>query len=131
MAAEQDAGQEETIPFYPDMVRREAIVGLLVLVAAVLAGALLIPHLGPQADPMETPAHIKPEWYFLAFYQLVKLVPQAVGVLAPVLGGALLILLPFLDRTGGTDGRLRRWRAALVIVLGAAVVALTVWGYTS
>jgi quinol-cytochrome oxidoreductase complex cytochrome b subunit len=131
MAIEQDEHEEETIPFYPDQVRREAIVAYVVLLAVILVGVLIPPHLGPKADPMETPVHIKPEWYFLALYQLIKLVPPDVGVLIPLVAVAGLILLPFLDRTGTTDGRQRRWRMVAVATLAIVVMAMTVWGYVS
>jgi ubiquinol-cytochrome c reductase cytochrome b subunit len=43
------------------------------------------------ADPMHTPAHIVPEWYFLPFYAILRSIPNKVGgVLA--MGGALIIL---------------------------------------
>ena len=44
------------------------------------------------ADPMQTPAHIVPEWYFLPFYAILRSIPDKLGgVLA--MGGALIILL--------------------------------------
>ena len=52
------------------------------------------------ADPMVTPAHIVPEWYFLPFYAILRAIPiKALGVLA--MFGSLLILmaLPWLDRS--------------------------------
>lgn len=48
------------------------------------------------ADPMQTPAHIVPEWYFLPFYAILRSIPSKIGgVLA--MGGALIILflIPF------------------------------------
>ena len=52
-----------------------------------------------QADPLQTPLHIVPEWYFLPFYAILRSIPHKfLGVLA--MGGAILILafLPWLDR---------------------------------
>jgi ubiquinol-cytochrome c reductase cytochrome b subunit len=50
------------------------------------------------ADPMSTPAHIVPEWYFLPFYAILRSIPDKLGgVLA--MGGAIVILLflPFIN----------------------------------
>ena len=50
------------------------------------------------ADPMSTPAHIVPEWYFLPFYAILRSIPDKLGgVLA--MGGAIviLLLLPFIN----------------------------------
>jgi ubiquinol-cytochrome c reductase cytochrome b subunit len=52
-----------------------------------------------RADPMVTPAHIVPEWYFLPFYAILRAIPdKLMGVLA--MGGAIVAfaLLPWLDR---------------------------------
>jgi len=56
------------------------------------------------ADPLKTPAHIAPVWYFTPFYSILRAVPpmfgsQFPGVLA--MGGAVVILflLPWLDRS--------------------------------
>jgi quinol-cytochrome oxidoreductase complex cytochrome b subunit len=50
------------------------------------------------ANPMSTPAHIVPEWYFLPFYAILRSIPDKLGgVLA--MGGAIVILLflPFIN----------------------------------
>jgi ubiquinol-cytochrome c reductase cytochrome b subunit len=50
------------------------------------------------ADPMHTPAHIVPEWYFLPFYAVLRSIPDKLGGVA-AMGGALIILLviPFIN----------------------------------
>jgi len=50
------------------------------------------------ADPMHTPAHIVPEWYFLPFYAILRSIPDKLGGVA-AMGGALIILLiiPFIN----------------------------------
>ncbi|MFN2282279.1 MAG: cytochrome b, partial [Anaerolineales bacterium] len=58
--------QDKSVPFYPDHLALEAKVALGVGILILVIGAigLFIPvGLGAPADPMETPAHIKPEWY--------------------------------------------------------------------
>ena len=52
------------------------------------------------ANPMVTPAHIVPEWYFLPFYAILRAIPDKLGgVLAMVSAIGILALLPWLDRS--------------------------------
>jgi len=50
------------------------------------------------ADPMSTPAHIVPEWYFLPFYAVLRSIPDKLGGVV-AMGGAIVILLflPFIN----------------------------------
>ena len=86
--------QENSVPFYPDHVALEAKVALGVVILVIIIGVigLFTPvGLGAPADPMDTPAHIKPEWYFLALYQLLRYIPETIGATSPVLAIVLLI----------------------------------------
>jgi len=51
-----------------------------------------------MANPMSTPAHIVPEWYFLPFYAILRSIPDKLGGVA-AMGGAIVILLfiPFIN----------------------------------
>ena len=52
------------------------------------------------ADPLVTPAHIVPEWYFLPFYAILRAIPsKELGVVAMVASIAILFILPWLDRS--------------------------------
>ncbi len=52
------------------------------------------------ADPLVTPAHIVPEWYFLPFYAILRAVPdKLMGVLAMFAAIGVLFILPWLDRS--------------------------------
>jgi quinol-cytochrome oxidoreductase complex cytochrome b subunit len=130
MSETEIAPEEKTIPFFPDHIRTEAYVtlGILVIVFIVgILGSFLPVGLQEPADPMNTPAHAKPEWYFLFLYQLLKYVSKTAGVVIPVVGLIVLTIWPFLDRREDTI-KARRLRWALVIVTLAAIIALTVLG---
>lgn len=123
--------QEETIPFYPDHVSNEARVVAGILVVALIVGVigLLLPvGLEDPADAFNTPQHVKPEWYFLALYQLLKYLPKVTGATLPVVLLLLIALLPFLDRNAVETILIRRRRAAFFAVLFLALIALTFWG---
>lgn len=50
------------------------------------------------ADPLKTPAHIVPEWYFLPFYAILRAIPnKLLGVVALFSSIAILVFLPWLD----------------------------------
>lgn len=130
-AAPEERPLEDPIPFVPNHILGELVALLLVFALLVVLASLFPAGLESEADPLTTPEHIKPEWYFLAVYQFLKLVPEAVGVILPVLALIALALLPFLDRN---PARHPRWRPAAMT--GFAVVLLlflvfTVWGKLS
>jgi len=51
-----------------------------------------------EANPMVTPAHIVPEWYFLPFYAILRSIPDKLGGVIAMVGGILInLLLPILN----------------------------------
>jgi quinol-cytochrome oxidoreductase complex cytochrome b subunit len=128
-----------TMPFLPNFLLRD-IVGWLCALAALAALAAFFPaELGKKADPFApAPAGIKPEWYFMFMFQQLKYLPahilgiegEIIGILGFGLGGALLALVPFLDRAGarGQRSRLVTWLAVAAIVY---ILVLTYLGYTA
>jgi ubiquinol-cytochrome c reductase cytochrome b subunit len=84
------------------------------------------------ADPFNTPEHVKPEWYFLASYQLLKIIPSEFGALVLMSIAALLfVLLPFIDRSEENNILKRPVFLTLVLVCIGGFVGLTVWGFLS
>nr|UVF63033.1 apocytochrome b [Synarthrophyton patena] len=61
-----------------------------------------------EANPMVTPAHIVPEWYFLPFYAILRSIPHKLGgVLAMIFAIVILALLPWLHSTEIRSSRFR------------------------
>jgi len=126
--------ETDSIPFYPDHVRSEVKVVIAITGIALLIGVwgLLSPlGVGDPADPMNTPNHVKPEWYFLALYQLLKYIPKTTGAVAPVLAVLLVFLWPFLDRKPERSKQVQRTRMIVVTVGMVVLIALTIWGEVS
>ncbi len=123
--------EDEFVAFYPDHVQKSivvvvATVGILFAIGVL---AMVVPSgMGEPADPTHTPAHVKPEWYFLSLYQLLKYIPKTVGAVAPVVLLGILALWPFLDRGADHTPRPRRIRAAAAAVSLILIVAFTIWG---
>lgn len=130
----EQANQKDSIPFYPDHVSTEAKVTVGILGIVVIFGilGLLYPlGLGDPADPLNTPAHVKPEWYFLALYQLLKYIPKTVGAVMPVIAIALITIWPFIDRKKDVSRKVIYYRFILVVVALIVIIAMTVWGEVS
>jgi cytochrome b6-f complex subunit 4 len=130
MAEAEKQQSEKTIPFFPDHIRTEAKVALGLLVVVVLIGVLGTIHpigLEPPADPMDTPAHAKPEWYFLFLYQMLKYLPKTLGVMIPIAALVVIAIWPFFDRKIDSL-KARRVRWMIVIIGSVGVLALTALG---
>ena len=93
------------MPFFPDFLLHDLRVWL-VLFGALVTLAVAFPWpLGHQANPLApAPAGIRPEWYFLSMYQVLKLLPtrilgiegEIVGMVVFAAAGLFLLILPFL-----------------------------------
>jgi len=135
---ERREGAKRVMPFVPNFLLRD-LVGWLCALGVLAALAAYFPaELGKKADPFQpAPIGIKPEWYFMAMFQTLKILPAHIlgieGELLGVLGfgavGAVLILMPFLDRRAAA-GRPSRFPAVFGIALILYTILLTYLGYT-
>nr|YP_009054542.1 cytochrome b [Caridina gracilipes]AIJ50617.1 cytochrome b [Caridina gracilipes] len=95
------SSQVDKIPFHPYFSFKD-IVGFMVMLMALVAITLMNPYLlgDPDnfipANPLVTPAHIQPEWYFLFAYAILRSIPNKLGgVIALAASVAILFILPF------------------------------------
>lgn len=125
------------IPFYPHYALQD-LSSIALCMALLLAVVFYDPNLffTPQsfqpANPLVTPPHIKPEWYFLANYQTLKIFPsEFLGIAVQGVAMTLLALLPFLDR--GRERHPLKRPVFLVCAIGGILlwIGLTVWGHYS
>ena len=136
---EQENTEEKTVPFFPDHLLYEARVALWFGIALILIGVIgLFYPLGLEkpADPMITPEHTTPEWYFLWLFQFLKYIPPRVlgiegrvlGAVAPVLLVGILAIWPFLDNRPDQAKKQTRNRAILAGVVMVFIIILTILG---
>lgn len=92
----------DRLPFHPYFTMKD-IFGMVIFFIIFSLFVYFVPnYLGHPdnyipANPLVTPSHIVPEWYFLPFYAILRSIPHKLGgVLAMVLSIAILYLLPFL-----------------------------------
>lgn len=83
--------------FFPDHVTTELLVGMFLLTLLTMLAIVFPAHLGPPANPDETPLHIKPEWYFYPVFRWLKLVPLWLAMGGLLVGGLAFVLWPFID----------------------------------
>jgi quinol-cytochrome oxidoreductase complex cytochrome b subunit len=119
------------IPFFPDYLLDEVIAWFVGLALLVVLASLFPAGLEDKADPLTTPAHVKPEWYFLFFYQFLKLVPRIAGILVAGVAIVVLFLIPFLDRSPSRKPRARRIFLIAGLVVLAGMVFMGIWGLLS
>jgi ubiquinol-cytochrome c reductase cytochrome b subunit len=95
------------VPFHPYYTMKDMyVMGIFMTVFAFIVfytpemGGLFLEHPNfDPADPMKTPEHIQPVWYFTPFYSILRAIPSKLGgVVAMGSAIALLFFLPWLDR---------------------------------
>ncbi len=123
-------GEQDTVPFHPYYTAKDAVglgVFLLIFAALIFFSPNLLGHPDNyiEANPLSTPAHIVPEWYFLPFYAILKsftadfIIPAKLwGVLAMFGSILLLFFLPWLDSSPVRSSNFRpKYRAFLIVLL--------------
>ena len=124
------------IPFHPYYSVHD-IVGIVVFLFVFCGVVFFFPEMGgyflekpnfEPANPLKTPDHIAPVWYFTPFYAMLRAIPDAfLGVV--VMGGAIAILfvLPWLDRSPVKSIRYKGMISKVALVL--LIVSFVVLGY--
>ncbi|HYF08515.1 MAG TPA: cytochrome b, partial [Acetobacteraceae bacterium] len=104
---------QDTLPFHPYYTAKDSV-GLIVFFAVFAVLVFFAPnYLGHPdnyipADPLVTPAHIVPEWYFLPYYAILRAVPSKLGGVVLMFASILIwFILPWLDRSPVRSMRFR------------------------
>jgi quinol-cytochrome oxidoreductase complex cytochrome b subunit len=128
---EKKLDPKEGTPFFPDHVLKEGVV-FFVLLGVLITLSILAPfELGEKADPLSTPHGIKPEWYFLPMYQVIKYFPKLVGIFLVSLAPLFLFLWPFIDRRPERHPLRRPVSAAFGILVLLSLLLFGLMGYLS
>ena len=107
------SGKQDTVPFHPYYTSKDlfgAMVFLTIFASAIFFYPNFLGHPDNYipANPLQTPAHIVPEWYFLPFYAILRAIPDKLGGVLMMFGAiAVLFVLPWLDRSPVRSGRFR------------------------
>jgi len=131
-----DGKPVDGIPFHPFYTVKD-LVGFIVFLALFLGVVFFAPDMGgyflehanfEPADPLKTPEHIAPVWYFTPFYAILRAVPdKLLGVILMGSAIVLLFLVPWLDRCEVKSIRYRGW--TFKVALGLFALSFLVLGY--
>ena len=131
-------GPQDTVPFHPFFTAKDSV-GVIAFLLVYAYFVFFAPnYLGHpdnyiEANPLSTPAHIVPEWYFLPFYAILRaidfqflwFVPAKLGGVVLMFGSLLLLfVLPWLDRSPVRSCRYRPIYRWLVILFAVDVIIL-------
>nr|AIG53367.1 cytochrome b [Ctenotus inornatus] len=121
----------DKIPFHPYFSYKDLLGATLFLMVLLLL-ALFSPNLlgDPEnftpANPLVTPPHIKPEWYFLFAYAILRSIPNKLGgVLALLFSILILMLVPALHTSKQRGNAFRPFSQALFWALVSNIIILT------
>lgn len=122
----------ENVPFYPYFYVKD-LFGLMVLFLVFFTFVFYYPNsLGHpdnyiEANPMKTPLHIVPEWYFLPFYAILRSIPNKIGGVIGMFGSLIVLLtIPF---TNSSEIRSTAFRPIFKISYWLLVVAFFLLGW--
>ncbi len=128
-----DLKPKDNIPFHPYFTIKDLLgVAVYLMVFSVFVffapNTLIEAANNIPANPMQTPAHIVPEWYFLPFYAILRSVPDlAGGVVAMGLSVLIFAAMPFLDRSRIPGGA--RYRPVFRSMFFVFIANMLVLGY--
>ena len=140
---DENGKPKDGIPFHPYYTVKD-LVGvtvffivffLIVFYMPTMGGYFIEPPNFKPADPLTTPEHIAPVWYFTPFYSILRSVPSMYGsafpgVIAMGLSIVLLFFLPWLDRVENNPVKSTRYRSIWhKLLLASFVLALFVLGW--
>nr|ADY17971.1 cytochrome b [Propithecus edwardsi] len=121
----------DKIPFHPYYTIKD-LLGLLLLILPLMTLVFFSPDLlgDPDnytpANPLSTPPHIKPEWYFLFAYAILRSIPNKLGgVLALILSILILAIIPLLQTAKQQSMTFRPLSQCLFWILVADLYTLT------
>ncbi len=127
---------KDGIPFHPFYTVHD-LVGIVVFLFVFCGVVFFFPEMGgyfiekpnfEPANPLKTPDHIAPVWYFTPFYAMLRAVPDAfLGVVVMGAAIAILFVLPWLDRSPVKSIRYKGWMSKVALAL--LVVSFAILGY--
>jgi len=118
-------GPQDTVPFHPYYTMKDGF-GVVVFMIVYAGFAFFGPDsMGDAANyipanPLVTPEHIVPEWYFLPFYAILRAVPDKLGGVIAMFGAiAVLFILPWLDTSRVRSSTFRpiyKWFMGVLVI---------------
>jgi ubiquinol-cytochrome c reductase cytochrome b subunit len=123
----------DKIPFHPYFSFKD-LFGFLVVLFSLTSLTLISPYIlgDPDnfipANPLVTPVHIQPEWYFLFAYAILRSIPNKLGgVIALVISIAILFFIPIIHRNNKNQGLIFYPPTKILFWILVSIVILLTW----
>ena len=126
----------DSIPFHPYYTVKD-ITGVVVFLILFCAVVFFIPEMNgyflekpnfEAANPLKTPEHIAPVWYFTPYYAMLRAVPDKfLGAVVMFMAILLFFALPWLDRAKNRSLRYRSWQS--MTMLAAFTISFIILGW--
>ncbi len=125
----------KTISFFDEFLFHDIILWTMMMGVLVFIAYAFPWGLGPEADTFApAPEGIKPEWYFMFMFQILKFLPahigpfegEIVGIVMFGLGGVAWALVPFWESINKTTSKLA---TAFGVFAAILIITMTTWGY--
>ncbi len=117
----------ERFPFIPDHLLTEIGLAMFLMFLLTFLAIVFPVGMGPKANPLITPEHIKPEWYFFWAFRWLKLMPDRAAVITQGLFLSMILAWPFIDaliRNKRSESETSVWIGAFVVTF---LLILTAW----
>ena len=124
------------VAFHPFHTSKD-LVGIIIFLMLYFGAVFFAPEMGglflevdnfEPADPLKTPEHIVPSWYFTPYYAILRSIPEPLlGAIALVSAVLCFVFLPWLDRCKVKSIRYRGWQFKLA--LSIFVISFVSLGY--
>nr|YP_010610451.1 cytochrome b [Enteromius thysi]WAO28718.1 cytochrome b [Enteromius thysi] len=122
----------DKVPFHPYFTYKD-LLGFMIMILTLLLLALFSPNLlgDPEnftpANPLVTPPHIKPEWYFLFAYAILRSIPNKLGGVLALLFSILVLMVVPLLHTSKQQGLMFRPITQLLFWTLVADMLILTW----
>nr|YP_009502928.1 cytochrome b [Spongiocaris panglao]AXG21505.1 cytochrome b [Spongiocaris panglao] len=123
------SNQIDKIPFHPYFIYKD-IVGFIMMLMILMLLTLMNPYFLSDPDnfipanPLITPTHIQPEWYFLFAYAILRSIPNKLGgVIALILSISILFIIPFTHKNNFRSltfyplNQIMFWTMVMILIL--------------
>lgn len=119
--------EHKTFPLIPNHALTELLIAILILYLLTIMAIIFPAGVGEPADPLLTPDHIKPEWYFYASFRWLKLNNVYIGILGQIFFVGIIVLWPFIDQLLEKQFPKRELSVWIGFFGFSFYLALTVW----
>ncbi len=125
--ADEKEGAPKTFNFFPDHLYTELVIGLILMILLSALATILPAALGPEANPLQTPDVIKPEWFFYVAFRWLKLFSGTAAVLSMGFIVFVMFAWPFIDSSIRKRTRFQEASVWVGVAGVLLIIGLTLW----